>query len=73
MAIKIAPKEAPKLTDRERELFERVKRKNVRKPSGKAKEAVTLRLTKPCCARFHAKFGDDWRAEMQKILEWATI
>lgn len=43
-----------------------------RKPSGKAKEAVTIRLTKDCVAYFKKAFGDDWRAEMQNALEKFT-
>lgn len=44
-------------------------RKNVRKPSGKAKQAVTIRLSKGCVAFYAVQHGDEWRAKMQELLE----
>lgn len=45
------------------------KNKNVRKPSGNAKEAVTLRLSKECLIEFRSAFKDGWRLKMQSVLE----
>jgi len=43
--------------------------KRVRKPSGKAKVAVTLRLSKECMDYFEREFGDDFRMQMQAVIE----
>lgn len=44
-------------------------KRNVRKPSGNAKEAVTLRLSKECIDAFTTAHGIEWRTEMQAALE----
>lgn len=44
-------------------------KRNVRKPTGKAKEAVTIRLSKECVQFYQDKWPDDWRSEMQSQIE----
>lgn len=51
--------------------FEKLQRaeRQKRKPSGKAKEAVTLRLSKDCVSSYLDEHGDEWRAIMQQLIE----
>lgn len=66
MAIKIAPKNIQPVASAEKLLS---KIRKVRKPTGKAKEAVTLRLSKECVSYFQREFGDEWRTQMQHAIE----
>lgn len=76
MAIKIAPKPinaAERFELQETQILRAMGiERRKRKPTGKAKEAVTVRLPKDCVVYFQTKYGEEWRAKMQDIIENAV-